>query len=75
MQEKYDQVPAIITNKDLDYLSDMFQWNYQALKSSKNNQEEIKDLAINNLFEKASNFFLTNLNTILKILSDGGTNE
>ena len=28
----YNEVPNIITGKDLDYLSDMFQWNYGALK-------------------------------------------
>ena len=24
----YNQVPSIITGKDLDYLSDIFEWNY-----------------------------------------------
>ena len=28
----YNEVPTIITGKDLDYLSDMFNWNYSALK-------------------------------------------
>lgn len=27
----YNKVPNIITGKDLDYLSDMFNWNYDAL--------------------------------------------
>ena len=30
---KYQEVPYIITGKDLDYLSDMFSWNYGAYKS------------------------------------------
>ena len=34
MQEKYDEVPNIITGKDLDYLKDMFNWNYEALKKA-----------------------------------------
>ena len=28
----YDMVPNIISGKDLDYLSDMFSWNYGAYK-------------------------------------------
>ena len=28
----YEQVPDIISNKDLDYLVDMFNWNYLAYK-------------------------------------------
>ena len=35
MNDKYMEVPNdILTGKDLDYLCDMFQWNYGALKSS-----------------------------------------
>ncbi len=33
MNGQYAEVPNnILTGKDLDYLSDMFQWNYGALK-------------------------------------------
>ena len=33
MNDKYMEVPNdILTGKDLDYLCDMFQWNYGALK-------------------------------------------
>lgn len=28
--ENYQKVPCIITGKDLDYLSDMFEWNMEA---------------------------------------------
>ena len=41
--EKYDVVPNIISGKDLDYLSDMFNWNYGAYKSSYNSLENITD--------------------------------
>ena len=30
--QQYNEVPNIITGKDLDYLSDMFEWNYGTLK-------------------------------------------
>ena len=30
----YNSVPNIITGKDLDYLSDMFNWHYSAYKNT-----------------------------------------
>ena len=71
----YDKVPNIITGKDLDYISDMFEWNYIAYKkalhfSSMTQDEELK-LAIN----KGSELFLNNLRQLLNILSTGGNNE
>ena len=41
----YEKVPNIITGKDLDYLSDMFNWNYGALKSNLNAINEVKAVA------------------------------
>ena len=32
MNQKYQQEPDIITGKDLEYLSDIWQWNYDAYK-------------------------------------------
>ena len=35
MNEQYMEVPTnILTGKDMDYLSDMFEWNYEALKKT-----------------------------------------
>ena len=42
MDKKYLEVPTdILTNKDMDYLSDIFLWNYNALKSSYNSLNSI----------------------------------
>ena len=41
--ENYNVVPNIITGKDLDYLSDMFNWNYSGYKEMFNSLENIKD--------------------------------
>ena len=43
MNIEYNEVPNIISGKDLDYLSDMFQWNYCAYKKAYNNMEYIND--------------------------------
>ena len=39
-----------ITGKDLDYLSDMFQWNYCAYKKAYNNMEYINDQKLVDFF-------------------------
>ena len=71
--EKYDVVPNIISGKDLDYLSDMFNWNYGAYKSSYNSLENIADEEIKNMIERAVTLFHSNMTNILNIL--GGSNE
>ena len=72
---KYNQVPNIITGKDLDYLSDMFNWNYAALKSNLNSIKEINDLEIKEMIENSLDLFKNTIMEILSILANGGTNE
>ena len=62
MNDKYMEVPNdILTGKDLDYLCDMFQWNYGALKS-------INDKEIIDIMQRAGELFDDNLNVVLDIL-------
>lgn len=72
---KYDLVPNIISSKDLDYLCDMFNWNYNAYKFSFNALQfcelnEVKDILL-----KSSNIFYEEMIKILNILNNGGNNE
>ena len=47
MNDKYALVPDdILTGKDLDYLCDMFQWNYGALKCCNDSISSINDNTI-----------------------------
>lgn len=71
--EKYEEVPNIISSKDLDYLSDMFSLNYGAYKSTYNSLENINDEEVKSMVEKGTTLFHTNMASILNIL--GGTNE
>ncbi len=71
--ENYNQVPNIITGKDLDYLSDMFEWNYGAFKQASNALNNVSDTNINEVLNKSCELFLNNMNSILNIL--GGHNE
>ena len=73
--QTYNEVPNIITGKDLDYLSDMFNWNYTALKSTNEGLTNVEDEEIKTVLEKGYNLFNNNLNVILSILKEGGSNE
>lgn len=71
--ENYNQVPNIITGKDLDYLSDMFEWNYGAFKQVNNALNNVSDANISEVLNKSCELFLNNMNSVLNIL--GGHNE
>ena len=71
---KYEKVPNIIAGKDLDYLSDMFEWNSLALKKTNDFIPKINDDEIKNVLKKACNLFDNNLSNVLKIL-EGGKHE
>lgn len=72
---KYMEVPSnILTGKDLDYLSDMFAWNYGAYKKMKNSVGQVTDQEIVMVMDKAASIFDQNLNTVLSILG-GASNE
>lgn len=71
----YQEVPFIITGKDLDYLSDMFNWNYNALKKMNVAVNETKDEEIKRTLIKGYNLFKNNLNLVLSLLNEGGCNE
>ena len=75
MNETYNVVPNVISTKDLDYLSDMFNWNYGVYKSSLNASNSVNDEELSKLLLKASNIFHSNLTKILNIINNGGNNE
>ena len=63
-----EQVPNIISGKDLDYLSDMFNWNYGAYKCTKNAYDNASDNEIKNILECATKMFYDILIKFLSIL-------
>ena len=66
----YEKVPSIITGKDLDYLSDMFNWNYGAYKNTFNASNQVNDEEIKEMLTKASEMFYNNMNVVLNILDN-----
>lgn len=75
MNQTYEEVPNIISGKDLDYLSDMFNWNYGAYKTSLNASSSVQDEELKSVLDKATNTFHGTMTTILNILNNGGNNE
>ena len=71
---EYKEVPNIITGKDLDYLSDMFNWNYGALKTTNSSIESVQNEEIKVILEEGFNMFDSNINEVLEILK-GGNHE
>lgn len=63
-----DTIPQIISTKDLAYLSDMFNWNYNAFKQINHYINEVRDNEIKELLIGISNMHLENLNFIISIL-------
>ena len=73
--KNYKEVPFIITGKDLDYLTDIFNWNYSAYKSTINMSDEITDDDLLDILKKCTNLFYDNMINTLDILERGKANE
>lgn len=73
MNVNYPEVPNIITGKDLDYLSDMFEWNIGSYKKTQNCINQVEHPEIKAMIEKASTTFLNISEEVLTIL--GGANN
>lgn len=71
----YEKVPNIVSSKDLDYLEDMFNYNYLGYKKIVNYIDMVNNLEIEEIMEKAGNTFNENMQEILTILKQGGNNE
>lgn len=72
----FEEVPNdILTGKDLNYLSDMFEWNYSALKKTNTALSIVNDEDIINVLNKGYNLFDDNLNSVLSILESRGANN
>lgn len=72
--DNMEKVPSMISTKDLDYLTDIFNWNYGAFKSVINTESEFTDEALSKCARKVSDLFMNNMDTVLDILG-GEDNE
>ena len=70
MQHNFEQVPKILSTKDLDYLSDMFGWNYGALKKTNMFISNTNNNDVKMILEEGYNLFKNNLMSILEVLKE-----
>ena len=75
MEKEYKKVPDILTGKDLDYLKDIFGWNYTSYKFCEDTLQFSDNKEFIKIFTECSNFFYENMNTVLSILENGDNNE
>jgi len=75
LMKEYKKAPEILTVKDLDYIKDIFGWNFNAYKVFEDSLQFIENKEISKLVTECSNFFYENMNSVLNILEDGGNNE
>lgn len=66
--QNYEVVPNIISGKDLDYLSDVYNWNFNACKLANNFANEVTDEEIKNLFQKVADMHMQHCKAVLNIL-------
>lgn len=72
--ETMNEVPDLISSKDLDYLSDCFNWNYGAYKNACNGVNMVEDEEIKTILEKGAKLFNANIAQVIEILG-GKCNE
>lgn len=70
-----DNIPNIISTKDFSYLSDMFSWNYTAIKQFHHMLMHCQDEELNTILNEAYNTHIDNCNKILEILKLRGANN
>ena len=64
----YEKVPNIISCKDLDYLSDIYNWNFIASKYANESSCCVKDEEIKNILYKAASIHSEHCKYVINIL-------
>lgn len=63
-------VPDMISTKDLDYIADMFEWNFVLAKKLHHFANEAKDPEVKELFNNFKSVHKENCEILLSILSE-----
>lgn len=66
--QNYESVPAMITGKDLDYLSDIYNWNFNACKLANHFIEKVQDEDIKELLQNVAETHKEHCKAVLNIL-------
>ncbi len=66
--DEMEQVPDMISTKDLAYLSDIFGWNFTASKKASHFAKEVTDAEIQESLTQVANMHKSICENIVKIL-------
>ncbi len=66
--QNYEEVPAMISGKDLDYLSDIYNWNFNVCKLANHFKEEVQDEEIKDLLNRVADMHKEHAKAVLNIL-------
>lgn len=66
----YEKAPNVISCKDLNYLYDMFNWNYGIYKGTINDIPNVSNSEVKALLEEGKELFNNNMLQIINILGD-----
>lgn len=69
IMQNYEEVPTMISGKDLDYLSDIYNWNFNACKLANHFEKEVQDEEIKELLEKIADMHKEYAKAVLNILN------
>lgn len=67
--QNYETVPAVISCKDLDYLSDIYNWNFNACKLANHFMDIVQDNEIRELLEQVSEMHKEHAKAVINILN------
>lgn len=63
-----EQVPSMISTKDMAYLSDIFEWNFIASKKAFHFANEVMDMEIKEMLTRVANMHKAICTNIINIL-------
>lgn len=68
MNQNYEEVPAMISGKDLDYLSDIFNWNFNLSKLANDFSNKVTDEEIKQVLKKVADAHKEHAKAVISIL-------
>ncbi len=75
MNTENKKAPEMISEKDLDYLKDIFGWNHTAYKMMQDALKNVQDRKVEKVISDCAKLFYKNLTNVLTIIKEVKNNE
>ncbi len=70
-----NEVPTMVSTKDLSYIEDMLNWNFVTIKKINSYIAKTTDNDVKELFMSVADKYKTHYNALLNSLNIGGNND